>query len=82
MSSYSNKINPAEFDRIDEDPDNWGGPYYGKDDGEGVTDWYDIDGNLSASSETPADEEEYQHKFEDWEKFEYDAQYRRETQQG
>lgn len=63
------KVDLSQYDRIDEDPENYGGPYYGKDDGEGHTDWYDEDGNLSASSETPGCDDEYQHRLEDWEKY-------------
>lgn len=61
-------VDLSQYDRVDYDPDNVGGTYYGVDDGEGHTDWYDEDGNLSASSETPDDEEEFQHKLEEWEK--------------
>ena len=58
----------SQYDRVDTNQDNYGGPYYGKDDGEGHTDWYDSDGNLNASSETPGSDNEYQRRLESWEK--------------
>ena len=58
----------SQFDRVDTNPYNYGGPFYGKDDGEGHTDWYDSDGNLNASSETPGSDDEYQRRLESWEK--------------
>ena len=57
-----------QYDRVDANPDNCGGPYYGKDDGEGRTDWYDSDGNLNAASETPGSDDEYQRRLKSWEK--------------
>lgn len=62
------KVNLADYDRIDTNPDNCGGIFYGKDDGEGHTDWYDEDGNLDASSETPGCDDEYQRRLNSWEK--------------
>lgn len=62
------KVNLGDYDRIDTNPENWGGTYYGKDDGEGRTDWYDEDGNLNASSETPGCDDEYQRLLNPWEK--------------
>ena len=66
MSSFPVLL--SDFDRVDTSPENVGGPYYGKDDGEGHTDWYDSDGNLNASSETPSSDDEYQRRLESWEK--------------
>lgn len=66
MSSFPVLL--SDFDRVDTSSENVGGPYYGKDDGEGHTDWYDSEGNLSASSETPESDDEFQHRLQEWEK--------------
>lgn len=62
-----NAVNLADFDRIDTHPDN-GGTFYGKDDGEGHTDWYDEDGNLDTSTATPEYDDEYQRRLNPWKK--------------
>lgn len=59
-------INISDFDRIDENPDNCGGPFYGVDDIEhNRTDWYDQDGNLDCSTPIPSDcdDDEYQRRL-------------------
>lgn len=60
----------GNYDRIDTNPDNCGGPYFGKDDGQGNTDWYDKDGNLDTSTPTPSDydDDPFQRRIEDWER--------------
>lgn len=35
-----------------------GSTYYGVDDGEGRTDWYNEDGDLDSYSDTPSDDEQ------------------------
>jgi len=56
-------INILDFDRIDENPENGGKKFYGKDDGNGMTDWYDENGNLDCSTETPEEDDEYQRRL-------------------
>lgn len=68
FESLFGKVNLGDYDRIDTNPENCGGTFYGKDDGEGRTDWYDEDGNLDASSETPGCDDEYQRRLNPWEK--------------
>jgi len=67
---YQYKPIYGPYDRIDTNPDNCGGPFYGKDDGEGHTAWYDSQGNLDCSTETPSDydDDPYQRKLEPWER--------------
>ena len=54
-------------------PDNTNGPYWGKDDGEGHTSWYDKDGNLDTSTETPSDydDDPYQRRLDEHERTHY-----------
>ena len=42
-----------------------GNTFYGYDDGDGHTDWYDENGNLDSSTETPSDDDcdDYLHRY-------------------
>ena len=44
------------YDRTWQNED--GSTYYGVDDGEGRTDWYNEDGDLDSYSDTPSDDEQ------------------------
>lgn len=66
-NGIGNFINPKSFMLgdvyFDDDPD-WvsinesdGREFYGYDDGEGRTDWYDSNGNYDSTTDTPSDEE-------------------------
>lgn len=49
-----------DYDRTWTNNDSDGRTFYGYDDGEGHTDWYDSNGNLDSSTSTPTDEEQDQ----------------------
>jgi len=52
------------YDWEDSNPDNNGGTYYGKDDGEGHTDWYNSDGEYDCTTDTPSYEDIYTRRIE------------------
>lgn len=49
-------MGPRDYDRTSTNESD-GQTFYGKDDGEGTTDWYTENGSLDSSTPTPSDDE-------------------------
>lgn len=74
--AIQNIVDLSKYDRIYNDN---GKKYYGKDDGENKTDYWDEDGNLEFSKDTD-DYDENERDIEEWEKLESHRVYEEEEE--
>lgn len=74
--AVSNIVDLSQYDRIYTEN---GKNYYGKDDGENTTDYWDEDGQLEFSKNTN-EEDENERLIEDWEKLESHIAYEEEEE--